>query len=76
MLLDGFSRSIAPKPSLASVILPALSKVREVVALDLPGHGETPATSSSGTFRGLADSVETYPEERYYAMLEEPAMAA
>lgn len=41
-------------------ILPALSEVREVVALDLPGHGETPAVASSGTFRGLADSVETF----------------
>lgn len=41
-------------------ILPALSKVREVVALDLPGHGETPAVANSGTFRGLADSVETF----------------
>lgn len=41
-------------------ILPALSREREVVALDLPGHGETPAASSSGTFRGLADSVETF----------------
>ena len=41
-------------------ILPALSEVREVVALDLPGHGETPAVASSGTFSGLADSVETF----------------
>lgn len=41
-------------------ILPALSKVREVVALDLPGHGETPAVANSGTFRGLTDSVEAF----------------
>ena len=43
-----------------TTILHALSEVREVVALDLPGHGETPAVASSGTFRGLADSVETF----------------
>ncbi len=43
-----------------STILPALSEVREVVAVDLPGHGETPAVASSGTFRGLADSVEAF----------------
>ena len=41
-------------------ILPALSEMRDVVALDLPGHGETTAVASSGTFRGLADSVETF----------------
>ena len=43
-----------------TTILPALSNAREVVALDLPGHGETPAVATSGTFRGLADSVETF----------------
>ena len=41
-------------------ILPALSEMRDVVALDLPGHGETAAVASSGTFRGLADSVEAF----------------
>lgn len=45
-------------------ILPALAREREVVALDLPGHGETPAASGSGTFRGLADSVETFIAEQ------------
>ena len=43
-----------------NTILPALSEVRDVVALDLPGHGETPEVASSGTFKGLADSVETF----------------
>ena len=43
-----------------TTILPALSNEREVVALDLPGHGETPAVASSSTFRGLTDSVETF----------------
>lgn len=43
-----------------STILPALSKAREVIAIDLPGHGETPAAADSGTFAGLADSVERF----------------
>ena len=43
-----------------TTILPALSETREVVALDLPGHGETPAVANSDTFTGLADSVETF----------------
>ena len=43
-----------------ATILPALSGVRDVVALDLPGHGETPAVASSATFKGLADSVEAF----------------
>jgi pimeloyl-ACP methyl ester carboxylesterase len=43
-----------------STILPALSEVREVIAIDLPGHGETPAAADSGTFAGLADSVERF----------------
>ena len=43
-----------------TTILPALSEAREVVALDLPGHGETPAVAGSDTFAGLADSVESF----------------
>ena len=43
-----------------TMILPALCESREVVALDLPGHGDTPATASSDTFAGLADSVEAF----------------
>ena len=43
-----------------STILPALADKREVIALDLPGHGDTPAETDSGTFIGLADSVETF----------------
>ena len=43
-----------------ATILPALSRSREVLALDLPGHGETPATASSGTFKGLADGVDAF----------------
>jgi pimeloyl-ACP methyl ester carboxylesterase len=42
------------------MILPALSEAREVIAIDLPGHGETPAVAGSGTFAGLADSVDRF----------------
>lgn len=41
-------------------ILDALSAERRVIAIDLPGHGETPALPGSDTFRGLVDQVETY----------------
>ncbi|CUH40153.1 Dihydrolipoyllysine-residue acetyltransferase component of acetoin cleaving system [Jannaschia seosinensis] len=43
-----------------TTILAALSETREVVALDLPGHGATPGDTSSSTFTGLADSVEAF----------------
>ena len=43
-----------------STILDALSKHRTVVAIDLPGHGATPAESDSGTFDGLVASVQRY----------------
>ena len=41
-------------------IVDTLAAKREVIAIDLPGHGETPAASDSGTFNGLADSVERF----------------
>ncbi len=41
-------------------ILPALSKSREIITVDLPGHGDTPAIASSGTFSGLADSIDDF----------------
>lgn len=41
-------------------IVETLAAKREVIAIDLPGHGETPAASDSGTFNGLADSVERF----------------
>ena len=50
-----------------STILPALAETRDVVALDMPGHGETPAAADSDTFRGLADSVETFIMEQNLA---------
>ncbi|MGX7926889.1 alpha/beta fold hydrolase [Tsuneonella sp. HG094] len=38
----------------------SLAKTREVIALDLPGQGQTPAEADSGTFAGLARSVEDW----------------
>ena len=43
-----------------STILDALSIDRTVIAIDLPGHGATPADHDSGTFDGLVGSVERY----------------
>ena len=43
-----------------STILDALSAERTVIAIDLPGHGATPAEADSGTFDGLVRSVERY----------------
>jgi pimeloyl-ACP methyl ester carboxylesterase len=37
---------------------------REVIAVDLPGHGESPAIAGSGTFEGLADSVDAFIAEQ------------
>ncbi len=41
-------------------ILDDLAAERSVIAIDLPGHGETPAEPDSGTFDGLVGSVERY----------------
>lgn len=41
-------------------ILDDLAAERSVIAIDLPGHGETPAEEDSGTFDGLVGSVERY----------------
>jgi pimeloyl-ACP methyl ester carboxylesterase len=35
-----------------------LARSREVITFDLPGHGRTPAEADSGTFAGLARSLE------------------
>ena len=43
-----------------SPVLDDLAAQRAVIALDLPGHGASAARSDSGTFAGLADSVERY----------------
>jgi len=41
-------------------ILDDLAAERSVIAIDLPGHGVTPAQEDSGTFEGLVRSVERY----------------
>lgn len=43
-----------------STILATLSAHRTVIAIDLPGHGVTPAESDSGTFNGLVGSVRRF----------------
>lgn len=43
-----------------SPILDLLTVNRTVVAIDLPGHGATPAQHDSGTFDGLVGSVHRY----------------
>ena len=51
--LGGSGRSWSP-------ILGALSAEREVIAIDLPGHGTSPPVADSGTFAGLVGSVERF----------------
>lgn len=43
-----------------STILEPLGAHRTVIAIDLPGHGATPAEHDSGTFDGLVGSVQRY----------------
>ncbi|MET0370015.1 MAG: alpha/beta fold hydrolase [Sphingobium sp.] len=50
-----------------STILDALSARRTVIAIDLPGHGATPAQHDSGTFDGLVGSVQRYIVENHLA---------
>ena len=40
-----------------SPILDGLTAEREVIAIDLPGHGETPPLSGETSMRSLADAV-------------------
>lgn len=46
-----------------STILDALCAHRTVIAIDLPGHGATPAEADSGSFVGLVGSVERFLHE-------------
>lgn len=50
-----------------SLVEPALAKHREVIALDLPGHGASPAEHDSGTFAGIARSLEAWLEREKLA---------
>lgn len=47
-----------------STVMDALTAERTVIAIDLPGHGATPAEHDSGTFDGLVGSVERYIADR------------
>jgi pimeloyl-ACP methyl ester carboxylesterase len=44
--------------------VPQLTSVREVIVVDMPGHGQTPAGSDSGTFPGLVRDFEQLLSER------------
>ena len=41
-------------------VLDALAASREVVAVDLPGHGRTPASEADLTFAGMVDAVDRF----------------
>lgn len=41
-------------------ILATLAETRAVIAIDLPGHGQSPIEGDSETFTGLTDSIENY----------------
>lgn len=43
-----------------SPVLAGLKEKREVIAIDLPGHGDTPPVAGGDTFAGLADAVERF----------------
>ena len=43
-----------------SLIVLALARHREAILIDLPGHGDSPAESDSGTFAGLARSLDEW----------------
>lgn len=49
------------------LVEPALVRHREVIAIDLPGHGASPAEQDSGTFAGIARSLEAWLEREKLA---------
>lgn len=61
--LGGSCRSWSP-------IVPLLAEHREVITIDLPGHGETAARPDSGTFAGLADSLQEFIEQEGYGSVD------
>ena len=46
-----------------NTILDGLSAKRQVIALDLPGHGQTPKLEGENSIYTLADAVTTWLEE-------------
>ena len=53
-----------------SPIVPLLTDHREVVTIDLPGHGETAARPDSGNFAGLPDSLQDYIEQEGFGSVD------
>jgi pimeloyl-ACP methyl ester carboxylesterase len=43
-----------------SLVMPALAERREVIAVDLAGHGKSPAEPDSGTFAGVVRSFDEW----------------
>lgn len=58
LLVHGLGGSIRSWDTISA----ALAKTREVIAIDLPGHGHTAAQPDSGTFDGLARSLDDWLE--------------
>jgi pimeloyl-ACP methyl ester carboxylesterase len=50
-----------------SLVEPALVRHRELIAIDLPGHGVSPAEHDSGSFAGIARSLEAWLEREKLA---------
>lgn len=46
-----------------SSIIPLLAGQREILTIDLPGHGGTAARADSGTFAGLANDLQEFIEQ-------------
>ena len=66
LLVHGLGSSLAAW----GLVEPALARHREVIAIDLPGHGASPAEQDSGTFAGLARSLEAWLEREKLAGLD------
>lgn len=45
-------------------VIPALARHRQVIAVDLPGHGKTPAREDSNTFAGLSAGLQAFLTEQ------------